>query len=161
MSRYLLLAFVLAVVPAAALARVHPNPAAQVQIEFPDTWKVEQKGGDIVAETKAGAATFMLVTLEAGDLEAALGKLEKIIAETFTETKMGEVQEVQVNGLKGVAGGGTAKLGGRPVDLGVMMLYTPNRKVVLMLAMLASDEAKKLEKEMSGILGSLRPLPKK
>lgn len=142
---------------AAVKGETFTNEAAQVSVDLPEGWMYEAKDGGIAAFPEGGGFYVHFQTLNAGELDAALAEADKFLASEVKDLKLGDPQDLTVNGMTAKVVEGTAD--GMEVSFGVV--DTPVENMSLFVgAWGAPDAVKKYEKEIQFILQSLKPITK-
>ncbi len=140
-------------------AKWYSDKAAGVKVNIPKKWKVEGDDTTLSAESKDGAAALLLMVLDAENLDAALEKLDEELSKVVTNFKEdGEAEQINLNGMKGVAADGEGDIEGKRAMIGLMVLQSPTGKVVLVLGAVQKSKWKKHKKRITKILQSLKPL---
>lgn len=153
------LAFML--IPASlAGAKTYPHEPAGVSVDVPDKgWKVDGDDNSLQVSSDDDLVSLTFAILEdANALDRAMDAIEKELAKTMTDIKMGKVEELTHNGMRGVVSDGTAKIEGAGVELGIMVLETPKKKMLLVMGIGAQGKMTKHEKDVERILGSIKPM---
>ena len=133
------------------------NEAAQVSVDLPAGWMYEAKDGGISAYPEGGGFYVHFQTLNVDELDAALAEADKFLASEVKDLKLGDAQDLTVNGMTAKVVEGTAD--GMEVSFGVV--DTPVENISLFVgAWGAPDAVKKYQKEITFILQSLKPVTK-
>jgi len=120
-----LLAVVVLVGTSASFVRAEPliDSRTQLQATPPEGWTVETKDDTLTVTSPDSLATVVMMTLDSGDIDAALAGLGEELAKIVTDLKISdETKEHELNGLPAISASGTAKLEGTPVDLAVAVV---------------------------------------
>ena len=145
--------------PASTFAKTYPHEEAKVQVDIPDTWKVEIEDDTLQATAPKDAAGLVFSIVEAKELAAALESLEKELSSIVKDMKaLGEPEKVKFNGMEGYTINGKGKIEGVDVDLGVMILKAPSGKVIVVLGFTSSKSTEKQDAAIEGIFKSLKPM---
>jgi hypothetical protein len=148
----------LAALPGAALARNFTYKQAGAKLWFPDSWDIADEGGVVLIADPKEEVGLVLFTLDAKDLEKALGKLESELAKYVDGMKAtGDPEEAKLNGMPAVMIDGTGKVDGKKVELSIVVIKTPNKKALVILGIAQSAKLKKHERTLAKILGSVKP----
>lgn len=142
---------------AAVKGETFTNEAAQVSVDLPEGWKYEQTEGGLSAEPAEGGFIVHFQTLQGDELSAALDEADKVLAKEVKDLKLGEVQDLEVNGMPAKVVDGTAD--GMEVSFGVV--NTPVENLCLLVYGFGAPETvKKYQKDITFILQSLKPITK-
>lgn len=152
---------VLAVVfclPAVGLAKWHSLSGLKLKVNIPKDWKVESQGDVLTAAPASEEVGLLLWELggvkslkEAGDaLDKELGKFVKDIKVT------GDPEETEVNGLKMVFIDAQGYAQEELVELSVALVNNGRGKFLLVLGMAEPKAVKKYEKQLLGIVTSIK-----
>src|SRR5258706_15766867 len=96
-----------------AAADVKKNASAKVSVDIPSAWKLETNAkvpGMMTAESKDKAVGLIFWVVDKADTKEAIGLLDKALAGKVTDWKWSKLEEVNLNGMKGVKNVGTAKV---------------------------------------------------
>ena len=154
-SKIMLLAVIAVVLTfGAAFAKEYNDKESGLSVNIPDDWKVSSEGN--VLEASAGEdINLIFETLKADDVEAALTEAEKALTKELGELKTEKTAEVEINGMKAYIEDCTAKEG--KINVSVMLLATPGKKMVLLYYIGTPEAEKKYEAELTAIVQSLKP----
>lgn len=159
MARFWTTLALVALMASPALARVHKDERGKVSVEIPDAWTVTIEGNQLTASPKDESIVLIFEVFDGKTVEKVLEGLERELAKTVKDLKPdGEPEELKVNGLKGVSMDAKGKVDGKPVELGLAVLETPNKKALLVFGMGESAQLKKHEAAVSRILQSIKPI---
>ncbi len=153
----LLVAF-LAIISYQSKATEYPHEEGKVKITIPDTWKVEINEETLTASTQDGTISLVFSIIEANTLDAALDEVDKQMATEFQEVKIGEPEEIEINGMSAVSYDGSATTDGTTIYIGGSLIMTPSNKVLFIFAAAAPDAMEKYEKDIEAIANSIKPL---
>lgn len=150
------------VVIVASLGSAHAGttkiPDANVEVWFPDSWKVGKDGGTITVTDPADEAALMFVTIPGEKLEEAMAALDAQIAKIATDVATtGKPSEQTINGMKVVVVDAKGKVKGKSVEISTALILRPNKKMMLMFGMVESSKLKKHEKDLTKVVASLKP----
>lgn len=148
----------LAATASPARAEVRTHAAAKVSINVPDGWKIEAEEDSMtVTDPKEEVALFMHI-LEAKDVKAAIEAIDSEVGSSFQGvTWDDEPKTTKLNGMDAMTLDGKAKVDGKPVELGVVILATPAKKILLIVGAVEADKAKQHEKDVVALLTSIKP----
>jgi hypothetical protein len=157
---FFIVAFVMAAAPAHAGTKTHR--ASQIEFWIPDAWKVEGEDKDQLTVTDPkGQVGLVFMIRDGKDIKATLDKLDEVINKLAKDVKIvGKPTKTTLNSLETVVVDGTGKVDGKPVELSVMVVKTPNGKYLAILGVLEPAVKKKHEKDLLKILGSLKAAKK-
>jgi hypothetical protein len=142
----------------AADAKPYKSKAGQVEVTIPDAWKTDGKKDVLLTAVdpkQEVALVFMVV--EKADVDAALKELEKEVGPMLKDQKWGKPKELELNGMKGMAIDGTAKVQGKAAEISVVILKTPNKMGLILFGAVEASKRKAHEPELIEIMKSLKP----
>jgi len=143
--------------PAHAETRTHEG--AKVTLDVPSGWKVETDGDSMTINDPKEEVAFFLHVLDVDALDKAVDALDKEVGKSFQNVKWeDEPSEQKINGMDSLILEGTAKIDGKPVDIGVLLVATPAKKILLVLGAVEHDKAKKHDKDVEHFLTSIKPM---
>ncbi len=141
-----------------AWAKVHTHVEAKISVDVPKSWKVDLEEDVMVIHDQKQEIAFLLVVLDAKDLDDATKELDEEVGKTVKNLKWdGDAQETKLNGMDAVSVDGKGNVEGTSVDVGVLIVSTPAKKFLLVLGLVQSDKLKAHEKEVERFLKSIRP----
>lgn len=158
MKRIMTAVFLVAMMFGIAAADTKTHKAAQIQFWVPDTWTVEGEDKDqLTVSDPKGQVGLLFLVRDGKDIKAALAALDDVIAKIATDVKMvGKPQKTTLNGLEAVVVDGTAKADGKPVELSILVVKTPNGKYLAVFGVLEPAVKKTHEANLVKILASLK-----
>jgi len=162
MRKTFIVALVFAGFSSIAYADVKPHKAAQISVDVPSGWKVQAPDENtmVVTEPKNELA-FRMMVLEEGDVQAALKKANEKIQKSFQDIKCpAELKPNKLNGMEAATQDCTASLNGTPVDIGLLLVRTPAKKILMVVAMCEKAKTDARRGEMNAFLLSIKPLTK-
>jgi len=144
---------------AEARAEVKVHKAAQVSIDIPTGWSMQAPDEQtlILMDPKQDVL-IRLAVVEAADAEKAVNVTDAQVKQFVQDVKWGDkAKPTELNGLKGLRLKGEGKIQGKPVDLGVLILGTPSKKVLLVLALIDHATVAAHDAEITGFINSIKP----
>jgi predicted Zn-dependent protease len=154
--------FVLAGFSSLAYADVKPHKVAQISVDVPTGWRTQAPDENtmVVVDPKEELA-FRMMILDEGNLEASLKKANEKIQKTFQDVKCpADMKPTKLNGMDAATQECTASLGGKPVDLGVLLVRTPAKKILMVVAIADHSKIDARQAEITAFLRSIKPLAK-
>ena len=143
-------------VPFSASAKTYPHAKAKVQVDIPDDWNVKTDDDSLFASPKDDSVALIFGVMDAHKLDEALKELDKELGKTFKNIKTEKPEEVDINGLKGVSVDATAKVEGKEVEMGLMVLQTTPGTVLLVMGFAEKGKFKAHEATVVGIFKTLK-----
>ncbi len=135
------------------------HKAARVAITVPAGWKKKQDGDvlTVMDPNEDVAAAFSVVD------ESALGEVTNSIGQNLgariQNLHFGKQDEIEINGMKGVAIDGDGQMDGVNVDLMVVVIDTPAPGKAMMILALAEDaKLERHRRELKALFQSITPL---
>jgi len=134
--------------------------AAQVEFWVPDGW--DQKiHGDLLRVTEPGGGAEIIFDLpKAKNLRGAKAEIRRSLQGSFRSFVFDE-QEIRhkVHGLRGLTleGAGVDE-GGDIVEIRVMFLETPSRRVLVAISYVGKRHASKFDRVVTRVFDSVKPL---
>ena len=149
-----------------AFAADVPYEPGKVSVFVPDGWTQATKDDPktkqamLVAADPTQNAGLVFVVLNAANLKKAMKGLDKELKKSLTKIKKGKFKKVDVNGMPGMAADGTAKTkDGKDISMFLILAETPNKKVLLVLGMVATDKKADFAEAGKQVLAGIKPLP--
>jgi predicted Zn-dependent protease len=145
-----------------AYADVKPHKVAQISVDIPTGWRTQAPDENtmVVVDPKEEVA-FRMMILEEGDVQASLKKANEKIQKTFQDVKCpADLKPTKLNGMDAATQDCTASLGGKPVDLGLLLVRTPAKKILMVLAIIDHSKLEARKAEATAFLLSVKPLAK-
>ncbi len=140
-------------------AKTFPNIEGKVEISIPDDWKSELKNNVLQVESPEDGITLFFDILKDDKIEDALANTEKNITSELGELVTERTAEVMLNGMNTMIEDYKTKDG--LVKVSVMLVLTPAGKYMLCYYLGTEEADKKYEKELTEIVGSIKPLDEK
>jgi predicted Zn-dependent protease len=154
---FLLLLIIAVAIP--IFAKTYPHDGAGVSVTIPDGWEVDGDEDSLHASSKSGEVAISFVILPYGTANAAMNNVQKELGKTFKGYKTTQKSEpITWNGMKGFYTEGDGSVDGVPMHVDTAILKSPTGKVVMVLGAAAKRSFDKYEKQITGILKSLKPL---
>lgn len=143
-----------------ARADKHHHEAGKVEIDVPGTWKVKKDKGMLVGESKDQAVGLMFWVVDKGNVDDAIGLLDKALAGKVTDVKWPRKPEAaDLNGLRGIKNVGAARIKGKDSFIMVAVLGpTPSKKGVIVFGAIEQAKLTEHKAELENIFASLRPM---
>jgi predicted Zn-dependent protease len=157
-----MLILVLAGISSLAYAEVKPHKAAQISVDVPTGWKTQAPDENtmVVVDPKEELA-FRMMILDEGELPASLKKANDKIQKQFPDVKCAaDMKPTKLNGMDAATQDCTASLGGKPVDLGVLLVRTPAKKILMVVAIADHSKIDARRGDINAFLLSIKPLVK-
>jgi len=140
-----------------AMAKEYNNPDSGISVSIPDAWKVSTEGNVFTAKTSDEGISLTFESVKAEDVEKALAEAQKEIENELGPLTTVSTSEIELNGLGAFVEDCTAIVKGAKISVSMMLIMTPDKKVVLMYYFGTDESEKKYEKELTGIVESLKP----
>ena len=102
---------------------------------------------------------FIVRVLEAAELKKAIDEVDKGIAKQVENAKWAGKKEDTLNGMGALKMLGSGTVKGKPVDLGLVLIETPSKKVLMVLLLLDHANAAAHKAEIDAFLTSIKPAP--
>lgn len=133
---------------------------AQVVFDVPAGWKVQTNKNAVALIEPKEEASFALIVVDAKDLKEAVGNLDSYLAKNIDGfTTKGKAKESTLNTLKTVTLDGEGKVKSKSVQVRVMLVQSPNGKVLTLLGFAETDKMKSHQAEFKSFFTSIRPNP--
>ena len=155
-------AVVLAGFSSLAYADVKPHKAAQISVDVPTGWKTQAPDVNtmLVTDPKEDLI-FRMMILDEGDVQAALKTANEKIQKGYQDIKCpADMKPIKLNGMDAATQDCTGSRGGKPVDLGLLLVRTPSTKILMVLAVVDHSKLEAHKSEMTTFLLSIKPLAK-
>jgi hypothetical protein len=142
-----------------AFAGIRNHKAAHVSFWVPDTWSFEgDEQSQLQVSDPKGEVALLLMLQDYEDMKAAATAIGDQVTRIATDVKMGEAQNITINGMEGVVVDATGKAEGKRVELSVLILKTPANKYLMIFGVLETEHKHAHEPELKKILASLKPV---
>jgi hypothetical protein len=139
-------------------AEVRVHEAAHVSIDVPKDWKTEVDNDTMTITDPKEEVAFFLMILDAGDIQKALDAIDSEVSKSFKGVKWeNEPKTHKLNGMDAIGLDGLATVDGKPVELGVLLVATPAKKVLMVLGAIEKDKTKQHEKTVEKFIASIKP----
>jgi hypothetical protein len=136
---------------------VYPEKNPIFTVTFPDEWSTETEENLLHAFPSDSSIYLGIWALEdAGNLDAAMNEVDKVVASLVKDLKVGEVDSTVINGMQFLTVDGTGRDDeGDNVNVSVA-LFSPDEKQVFIMLYYGTPEAEKVhEDELVAILKSI------
>ncbi len=133
---------------------------AKISIWYPDTWTMQSDDENTILVTDPHKELAVVYTiLEGNILEKALEALESQLNGLACDLRaLDEPEEDLLNGMKCVLLDVTAKIKNTPMRIGVVIVFTPGQKILLVTAMTPLSKYTQYENLISDIITEIKPL---
>lgn len=149
----------IAVVAIPLIAKTYPHDGAGVSVTIPNGWNVDGDEDSLHASSKSGEVAISFVILPYGSANVAMNNAQKELGKTFKGyTSSQKPEPITWNGMKGFYTEGDGSIDGVPMHVDTAILKSPKGKVVMILGAAAKRSFDKYEKQITGILKSLKPI---
>jgi predicted Zn-dependent protease len=149
-------------VGASARADTKIHKAAQVSVDVPAGWKFQAPDDNtmVLLDPKEDVL-FRLIVIDAGDLEKAMKITDAQVKQVAQDVKWDDKgKPTKLNGMDAMTLEGKGTIKGKPVDLGVLIVQTPSKKVLMVLGLIDHAKMDAHKAEVQGFLGSIKPVAK-
>jgi len=153
------LALALVMGQAAAHADMKVHKAAKVSLDIPEGWKITAANEtDMVILEPKEEVLVILRVLEASALDKATKDVDAFIAKSVDKVKWEDkAKPTKLNGMDALALEGTGLYKGTPVDLGVLVVVTPAKKVLLVLGVMDHKSSAQHQAQVDAFVTSIKP----
>jgi hypothetical protein len=141
-----LFAFLMTLIPGAAMADVKTHEEAGVQIWTPDDWAVTTEADQLVVAHESGVA-IVFVVVDGEDLSAAVESIDDELSQLKDFKVTGEAKAEKINELDALTLDGTATIEGAAVEVGVALIDAPKAGKVIIAIAIGTPEAIKAQAE--------------
>jgi hypothetical protein len=147
-------------VAGSAWAEVKTLPGANVSMDVPSGWTSKSDADMTIITDPTQEAAFIIVVSEAADLKASVAGLDAKLAKVLTDVKWaGKPKAIKLNGMDGIKNEGSGKVSGKPTDLGLIVLTTPSKKALVVVAAVESSKKAAHGAEIKAVANSIKPAP--
>ena len=143
---------------ARAHAGAYEYSAAKVQIDVPGGWLAAEADGVLTVQASDGSVAIVIATMDAKDAKTGAAALDKQVAAFIPDASLAKAKAAEVNGLKGYMRRGTGTLDGAPVEMGILVLLTPSKQVIMVMALGATGQYEVHGDAMNAALASISPI---
>ena len=113
----------------------HTHRAAGVQVWLPDDWRIEMPRPDYLAATSPDGEVYVgYIVSSAQEMDATLESLEEQLKGVVEDAKFDKTyDDFSINGMPAWGFGGTGTYHGQPVEMRIELIYTPKKKVLILV----------------------------
>ncbi|MBN1523678.1 MAG: hypothetical protein JW904_04275 [Spirochaetales bacterium] len=161
MKKIFILAVCVFFAAAIAYTEEYFHDDAGISMWFPDSWEVSIESQNYIFATHpTGEVGILYLVFDADEIETKLDALDKELENLVDDLEMIEdsMSEETLNGMNAMVTAATGTAGGIPVNIGVILVATPNEKVLLIVGMIEAEKYDEHEKILDEILGRVKPL---
>ncbi len=157
---YAVAAFAAASVFGAALfADTLSHSTAGVNIWVPDNWSQEGDDNMLIAGDPNEEIIMVFGILEASEIDAAIEEMDRELSQIVENAEpVGEPEEVKINGMDAIVMDGKGSVEGTPVEMGIALIATPNKKILLVFGVVEATAAEKHEATVEKIMMGIKPM---
>lgn len=113
----------------------HTHKVAGVQVWVPDAWKIESKADYLAATSPDDEVYVGYIVSTALDMDATLDNLESQLKNLVQDAKFDKSHDdFAINGMPAWGFGGTGTHDGQPVEMRIELIFTPKKKVLILVA---------------------------
>ena len=161
MFKYILVASValLMVCPSIASAKTLTLKKAQVEVTPPAEWKKESlKNEDLRFTAPDKLVVINLILLDKSDVKLAIKATLEKVKKNFTDFSVKEPKDLKINGMKAVFVVAKGKKNNIDLGLGMMLVETPSKKVLLIQTVIPKNVAKQHKATTETFIKSIKPI---
>ncbi|MEZ4380130.1 MAG: hypothetical protein R3A79_02190 [Nannocystaceae bacterium] len=144
-------------VEAPATERMIAHPSAPVTVTIPLTWTESADEGALTLTSADDEVIMIMIAIPAKNLEESLEVLNEELGAIVKDAEIKAVEETEVGGMTAMVADGVGKVDGQPVNVGLMLLRTPDGKILLIVGLALEDASEQATRETAEVLESLRP----
>jgi hypothetical protein len=133
------------------------NEEARINIWYPDNWKMTSDEDTLMLADPDGEAVVMYMLLPTAEMEQAIKEINKDLASIIELTEVGEPKEMEVNGMRSVYLDAQGKIEEVKIGVGIIFIYTPANKLLLVMSMVESGKYEKHEETLAKIIMGIKP----
>ncbi len=113
----------------------HTHRVAGVQVWLPDNWRIEMPKPGYLAATSPDDEVYVgYIVSSALEMDATLDGLEEQLKGLIEDAKFDKTHDdFSINGMPAWGFGGTGTYHGQPVEMRIELIYTPKKKVLIMV----------------------------
>jgi hypothetical protein len=131
---------------------------AKITIEVPDDWKSSTNGDQIDLSDADGDVAITFLVVDSGSTHKATKAARKELAKRVKKLSFDKEEEVEVNGMNGIAVKGDGFLGDINVDILLVVLDTPADDRDLLAIAIGNDaNLDKHKQEVEWVFSHLHP----
>ena len=132
---------------------------ADIKMNIPHFWTMQYEDNGQIAIEPNGEVVIIFMMLKSTDIDNAIKEAKDYIDSSITGvTELTDITNFSLNGMKAYAYDAKGILNNiSEIDIGVMILFTPNNKIIMILGLALSETFKNHEKTFTDILNSITP----
>ncbi|MDW8466235.1 MAG: hypothetical protein RML35_08690 [Chloroherpetonaceae bacterium] len=113
----------------------HTHRVAGVRVWVPDDWKVETRNNTLSATSPDGEVYVGYIIASASDFEHTLESLTNDLRSVVQDAKFDKTHDdFAIDGMPAWGFGGTGTHDGTPVEMRLELIYTPKKRVLIVVA---------------------------
>jgi predicted small lipoprotein YifL/hydrogenase maturation factor len=143
-------------VEAPATERTILHPSAPVTVTIPLSWRHSVDEGALTLTSGADEVVMILIAIPAKNLEESLEVLNDELGAIVKNAEITAVEETEVGGMAAMVADGVGKVDDQPVNVGLMLLRTPDGRILLIVGLALEDASEEASRETAEVLQSLR-----
>lgn len=157
MTRSIPIALAALLLAAFTLLDWHTHRIAGVKVWVPDNWKVESRDNMLAATSPDDEVYVGYIVASALDFEHTLESLENDLRSVVQDAKFDKTHDdFSINGMPAWGFGGTGTHNSQPVEMRIELIYTPKKRVLIVVAVGSHDGLKQHLQEVTQMLRSIR-----
>ena len=123
------------------------HAVAHITIELPAGWTSKTDGDALTVADPAGEVVVAFMVIPVGSVKEAANALGENLGKNVKNLKLGEGEEIDINGMQGKFIEGDGTIDDTNVDILVALIDTPSTEKDLMILAIAEDEKLARHKE--------------
>ncbi|MFN3426025.1 MAG: hypothetical protein ACK41G_00445 [Candidatus Thermochlorobacter sp.] len=152
-----MLALYLLSVAFSAMLGWHTHKVAGVQVWIPDNWKIESQNNYLAATSPDDEVYVGYIVSTALDMDATLDNLETQLRTLVQDAKFDKSHDdFTINGMPAWGFGGTGTHDGQPVEMRIELIFTPKKKVLILVAVSSHTGLERHLDEVKQMMRSVR-----
>jgi hypothetical protein len=112
---------------------------AHITIELPSGWTSKKEGDSLTVSDPQGEVVVAFMVIPVGAVKEAANALGENLGKNVKDLKLGEGEEIDINGMRGKFIEGDGSIDGTSVDILVALIDTPSNEKDLMILAIAED----------------------
>jgi hypothetical protein len=151
-------------ISASAFGEIRKEEDAKIQYDVPAGMTAASEGDwvGIEEDKKADADKeigFYIYKFAKADQDKAMAEVDKFLGGFLTDVKtVAEPKESTLNGMKAVVMKANAKFGGKPADVGMMIVQTPGSKMAVITSVVLQSKKEAWKAAAQKFVASIKPL---
>lgn len=132
---------------------------AKISIWYPDNWRMQNDDDSVIVSDPDGDVVFFYKILDTDDLKKAVAEMHKELGDLVDNPRTADNPiEDKLNGMDRVFIDAGATVQKVPVALGIMLVFTPGKKILIVISMTPRSKSAEYEKIINRLITGVKPM---